>query len=150
MLAAVTPRRFLITAACIAPLVLVACGDDANETAEAGDEFCTLSATANEASDAFGTAFETGDGAALEAAGQAAVTAGEAAVAKAPEDIVATARTASESLTALIDVLKKNGYDLEAVAADPDFTAVSGNESYAEAQTKLDAYLDEKCGATTG
>lgn len=143
--------RLVVTSLVVlSSFALAACGGDDSadrpETATAGDEFCVAAEAADTAGDAAGTALDSGDPAAIEAAINEAVDKGKAAAALSPTDIEEVTSTVVEAQEALQKVLADNDWDVMKAITAPELQAVIENQEYADANDALDEYLADKCG----
>jgi hypothetical protein len=64
----------------------------------------------------------------------------------APKEIDADVDTVAENLKAYADLYKKYGYDADKADADPKSEAILGDQDFAAASDRLDAYTSTVCG----
>jgi hypothetical protein len=130
-------------------LGFTACGssDSVAATATEGDAFCKLAQTAKDDNDSL-NALDGSDIAKIKVELSGAIDSLTAAVAKAPTDIVDTAKTLLSKEVELETLLKKNDYDVEKMSASDEGKKLldDADKSAKTAGDKFDTYLSDKCG----
>jgi hypothetical protein len=128
-------------------LGFTACGtsDSVAATAAKGDAFCTLAQTAKDDNDSL-NALDGSDIAKIKVELSGAIDSLTAAVAKAPTDIVDTAKTLLSKEVELETLLKKNDYDVEKMSASDEGKKLLADDSAKSAGDDFDKYLSDKCG----
>jgi hypothetical protein len=66
----------------------------------------------------------------------------------APQEIDADVETFATSLKAYADVYKSHAYDADKAEADPKSEQILGDDDFANASDRLNAYLETVCGMT--
>lgn len=150
-------RRFAVLALPLFALTVVACGDDDKTsspsraaTATKGDAFCTAAEGVDELSDAMSAVMASGDPVAFEASFDALIASAKAAEQIAPTDIAPTIAFANGFYEDLQVGLEKYGWDINAMAADPEYAALLQSEEVETNGNELDTYLSDKCGIAPG
>ncbi len=138
-------KQLVATAAVI--LGLASCGSSGGvaATASKGDAFCKLAQSANQDNDTF-EAVDASDAAKVKLDLGAAIDSLTAAVAKAPKDIAATAKTLLSKEEQLETLLKANGYDFTKMAQTAEGKKLSEDKEAKQAGSDFKAYLKDKCG----
>ena len=128
-------------------LGFTACGtsDGVAATAAQGDAFCKLAQTAKDDNDSL-NALDGTDVAKIKRELGGAIDSLTAAVAKAPKDIVATAKTLLSKEVELESLLKKNDYDVAKMSASDEGKKLLADTSAKTAGDDFDKYLSDKCG----
>ena len=128
-------------------LGFTACGtsDSVAATAAKGDAFCKLAQTAKDDNDTLNSLDGT-DVAKIKRELGGAIDSLTAAVAKAPKDIVDTAKTLRSKEVELESLLKKNDYDVVKMSASDEGKKLLADESAKTAGDDFDKYLSDKCG----
>ena len=139
-------RKSLVLATIVA-LGMTACGSSGGTAATAtrGDAFCKLAQTAKDDNDAL-DAVVTSDTTKLKLDLGAAIDSLSAAVAKAPKDIVVTAKLLLSKEEDLETLLKKYNYDVTKMSASDEGKKLVDDTSAKTAGQDFDTYLSDKCG----
>lgn len=144
----------LASVLCLAAAVLAGCSSDADRgssTTVGGSpdgSFCSLLLAFRAANEAIAGEATSGDVARATAAMDRLVGQVELLQDKAPADIRGDVDTVTGYVIGLRDLLGRNGYDLDAIQADPDataeFVALSSDEVNGSLE-QLRAYADTDC-----
>ncbi|MEO8267206.1 MAG: hypothetical protein ABI706_17015 [Ilumatobacteraceae bacterium] len=128
-------------------LGFTACGssDSVAATAAKGDAFCKSAETAKVDNDAL-NAIDGTDTTKIKLELGGAIDSLTTAVAKAPKDIVVTAKTLLSKEVELESLLKKNDYDVVKMSSSAEGKKLLADDSAKKAGDDFDKYLSDKCG----
>jgi hypothetical protein len=131
-------------------LGFTACGssDGVAATAKQGDAFCKLAQSAKVDHDALDS-MDISKPDTVKLNFGAAVDSLSAVVAKAPKDIVDTAKLLLAKEEDLEKLLKDNDYDVAKMAATDEGQKLSDDKEAEQAGDEFDKYLSDKCGIAT-
>jgi hypothetical protein len=139
-----------IALASIVALSFTACGDNTSvpATAAKGDAFCTLAQTAHDDNKALNdmSNSDLADKAKIKLRLTAAIDSLTAMVAKAPKDVVVSAKKQLEVELAVEKLFKDNDYDLIKVTSSDAGKKVLAESQSSTADEELKSYLNDKCG----
>jgi BMFP domain-containing protein YqiC len=133
--------------------LLASCGDDGGKAGSAGS-FCDAARNAKGSADAQQELFSLDESPTpdkVQPAIEDFAAKFAAMSSAAPSEIKADVDTINQAAQQLLDVVKRNGFDVVAMISKPEFTALSDTFSsteYQAAQGRFQDYIDTNCGIT--